>query len=75
MISVSKHAEKRLKQRRKVKHLQRHINKMQKWGFGSDGIFIHKGWRYVIRDNCLITVYGGRELREYLKQARSVKND
>ena len=69
-IIISKHTEERLKQRRKVKHLERHMNKIQKWGFGSDGIFLHKGWRYVVRDGVLVTVYGGKELKEYLKQVR-----
>ena len=69
-IILSKHAEKRLKQRRKVKHLQRHINKINSWGFGQNGIYLHGGWRYIIRDGVVITVYGGKELRELCRQRR-----
>lgn len=70
-IVLSKHTEQRLKQRRKVKHMQRHINKLNSWGFGQNGIYLHKGWRYVIRDGVVVTVYGGQELKELCRQRRA----
>lgn len=69
-IVLPKHAEQRLKQRRKVKHMQRHINKLNSWGFGQNGVFLHKGWRYVICEGVVVTVYGGKELKELCRQRR-----
>ena len=49
MIAISRHAKQRLIQRRGVKHMQRHINKIKSWNLPSDCIAEHKGWRYVVR--------------------------
>ena len=43
-ILITKHARERLMQRRGVKHMNRHINKINSWGLPSDGVTEHKGW-------------------------------
>lgn len=55
-IIVSKHAMERLVQRRGVKHMERHINKINSWGLARDGITVHKGWQYITRGGVLVTV-------------------
>ena len=56
MIIISNHAKKRLIERRGVKHMIRHINKIQSWNLPNNGITEHKGWRYITRDGVLVTV-------------------
>ena len=56
MTIISKHAKQRLIERRGVKHMIRHINKINSWGLPDDGITEHKGWRYVTRGGVLVTV-------------------
>lgn len=56
MIIISKHAKERLVQRRGVKHMQRHINKIQSWGLPDDGETWHKGYRYITKGGVLVTV-------------------
>ena len=56
MTIISNHAKKRLKERRGVKHMNRHINKINSWGLPANGVTEHKGWRYVTRGGVLVTV-------------------
>ena len=55
-IIISKHALERLQQRRNLKHIGRHINKINSWGLPVDGITEHKGYRYVTKNGVLVTV-------------------
>ena len=55
-IVVTKHAKRRLIERRGVKRLDRHIRKIQKWNLPADGITIHGGWRYITSGGALLTV-------------------
>lgn len=65
-IIITKHARERLMQRRKVKHMNRHINKINSWGLPADGVTEHKGWRYVTRGGVLVTVLP--RTKEYRKK-------
>ena len=56
ITAITFHAIKRLSERRNLTHLERHINKIQKWNLPPDGITDHKGYRYVTREGVLITV-------------------
>lgn len=67
-IIISKHARMRLIERRKVKHMVRHINKIKSWNPPENGCLEHKGWRYIFRDNVLVTVLP--KTNEYRKQMR-----
>ena len=55
--AVSFHAIERLQQRRGCVHLLRHLNKVQKWNAPTNGIVVHKGYKYIIQDGILVTVY------------------
>lgn len=68
MTVISKHAIKRLAERRGLKHVQRHINKINSWGLPEDGITIHKGWAYVTRGGVLVTVHGTKELAQICRE-------
>ena len=71
ITAITFHAIKRLGERRKVEHLQRHVNKIQKWDLPSDGITEHKGYRYVTRGGVLITVLPPR--KSYIAAVRKGK--
>lgn len=55
-LIISKHAMRRLVERRGVKHMERHINKILSWGLPDNGVTEHNGWRYVTRGGVLVTV-------------------
>ena len=55
-VIISKHAKERLLERRNIKHWTRHENKIKSWNLPQNGIYMRKGWRYVIKDNVLLTV-------------------
>lgn len=63
-IIISKHAKERLVQRRKVKHMKRHLNKIRSWKLPRDGVTDHKGWFYITRGGVLVTVYRGSREKE-----------
>ena len=72
MTIISNHAKERLAQRRGVKHIERHINKIQKWGLPDNGSTLHKGYRYITRDGVLVTVLvDPKELRKEIAHAKS----
>ncbi|MBR2586996.1 hypothetical protein IKE71_01320 [Candidatus Saccharibacteria bacterium] len=54
--ALSIHSIERLSERRQLQHFVQHIHKMQGWGMPDDGIFVHKGYRYVMREGVLVTV-------------------
>lgn len=70
MRAISIHALERLQERRQLQHFLPHIHKIQRWGgLQDDGIFEHKGWRYVMREGVLITVLPPtREFRRQNKE-------
>jgi len=72
MIIISKHARERLVQRRGVKHMQRHINKIQGWGLPTDGDTWHKGFIYITRGGVLVTVLKDNK---YFRQLRGVNDN
>lgn len=69
MVIISKHAKERLAQRRKVKHMERHINKINSWNLPDNGITYHKGWKYITRDGVLVTVCGTKELAKKSRES------
>lgn len=76
MRAISIHALERLQERRQLKHFMPHIRKMQRWGMPDDGIFEHKGYRYVMRNGVLVTVLPPtRATRAIYRQGKEKKDD
>ena len=71
ITKISYHAQKRLFQRRGCVHLQRHLNKMNKWPLPDDGDTLHKGYRYITRGGVLVTVIPDRTFLKNLKKERA----
>ena len=73
ITAITFHAIQRLSQRRKVEHLQRHINKIYKWNLPEDGDTVHKGYRYITRGGVLVTVIPYKKFFKELKNNKEVK--
>ena len=65
-LHITKHAMERLADRRGVKHMIRHIHKINSWGLPPNGRTEHKGWRYVTQGGALVTVLP--RTREYKRK-------
>lgn len=73
--AVSFHAIERLQERRGCVHLLRHLHKLQKWDMPTTGIHYHKGFKYVMEDGVLVTVYpDNKAIKEYKRQQKGDDN-
>lgn len=76
ITAITFHAIDRLVERRKVKHLVRHLNKIRKWDLPADGVTEHNGYKYITRGGVLITVLCPKqvELKKFLEIEKGNNN-